>query len=189
MRIAIFCLASVLFSSAPRGQAPEGVPVFEITPAESKIKFDVEASVAIEGTFNKWDATLKFTSTDLATGVLDIKIQAESVDTGSGMKDGKLKGKDFFDVKENPVITFKSTKIVQTGPNTFDVDGDFTIRGVTKAEKLALTVSGRRLILPMAIVLVRIDNDNPGRFGRGGPVLATPARVVPFPVLTAISSS
>ena len=143
MRIAIFCLASVLFSSAPRAQAPEGVPVFEITPAESKIKFDVEASVAIEGTFDQWDATLTFTSTDLATGVLDIKIQAASVDTGSGMKDGKLKGKDFFAVKENPVITFKSTKIVQTGPNTFEVDGDFTIRGVTKAEKLALTVSGR----------------------------------------------
>jgi polyisoprenoid-binding protein YceI len=74
---------------------------------------------------------------------LDIKIQAASVDTGSGMKDGKLKGKDFFAVKENPEITFKSTKIVQTGPNTFEVDGDFTIRGVTKAEKLALTVSGR----------------------------------------------
>ena len=99
--------------------------------------------MAIEGTFEKWDATLTFTSTDLATGVLDIKIQAASVDTGSGMKDGKLKGKDFFAVKENPEITFKSTKIVQTGPNTFEVDGDFTIRGVTKAEKLALTVYGR----------------------------------------------
>jgi polyisoprenoid-binding protein YceI len=40
------------------------------------------------------------------------------------------------------MITFHSTKIAQTGPNTFEVDGDFTIRGVTKQEKLTLTVSG-----------------------------------------------
>lgn len=106
------------------------------------MKFDVEASVAIKGIFDKWDATLTFTSPEVETGVLDIKIQAASVDTGSGMKNGKLKGKDFFDVEHNPLITFKSTKIVQTGPNTFEVDGDFTIRGVTKPEKLTLTVSG-----------------------------------------------
>ena len=138
---AVIFLAS-LFAPLVRAQAPEGVPVFKITPVESKIKFDVEASVAIVGTFDKWDATLTFTSTDVSTGVLDIKIQAASVDTGSGMKNGKLKGKDFFDVAHNPVITFKSTKIVQTGSDTFEVDGDFTIRGVTKAEKLTLTVTG-----------------------------------------------
>ena len=97
----------------------------------------------IKGVFDKWDATLTFTSTDPATGVLDIKIQADSVDTGSGMKNGKLKGGDFFDVKNSPYITFHSTKIAQTGPDTFEVDGDFTIRGVTKQEKLRLTVSGK----------------------------------------------
>ena len=58
------------------------------------------------------------------------------------MKNGKLKGKDFFDVKQNPYITFHSTKHVQTGPDTFEVDGDFTIRGVKKAGKLTLTVTG-----------------------------------------------
>jgi hypothetical protein len=68
------------------------VPVFEITPVESIIKFDVEASVAITGKFDKWGATLTFTSPELSTAVLDIKIQAATVDTGSGMKNGKLKG-------------------------------------------------------------------------------------------------
>jgi polyisoprenoid-binding protein YceI len=109
---------------------------------ESAITFDVQASVDIKGTFDKWDATLTFSSTDVTTGVLDIKIQADSVDTGSGMKNGKLKSKDFFDTKQNPYITFHSTKIVQTGPDTFEVDGDFTIRGVSKAEKLTLKVEG-----------------------------------------------
>jgi polyisoprenoid-binding protein YceI len=56
------------------------------------------------------------------------------------MKDDKLKSKDFFDVKKDPLITIKSTKIVQTAPNTFDVQGNFTIRGVTKPDTLALTV-------------------------------------------------
>jgi polyisoprenoid-binding protein YceI len=130
-------------SSLPRGQDAQGVPVFKITPVESKIKFDVEASVAITGVFDKWDATLTFTSTDVSTGVLDIRIQADSVDTGSGMKNGKLKGKDFFDVKQNPLITFKSTKIEQTGSDSFSVDGDFTIRGVTRHEKLLLTITGK----------------------------------------------
>ena len=92
--------------------------------------------------FDKWDATLTFTSPNINTGVLDIKIQANSVDTGSGMKNGKLKGKNFFDVKQNPLITFASKKIVQTGRDAFEVDGDFTIRGVTKPEKLSLVVSG-----------------------------------------------
>jgi len=110
---------------------------------ESRIKFGVHASVPIEGTFETWDADLTFTSTDLSTCVLDIKIQADSVDTGSGMKNSKLKSKDFFDVRQSPLITFKSTKIEQTGPDTFEVDGDFTIRGVTKPEKLTLTLSGR----------------------------------------------
>jgi polyisoprenoid-binding protein YceI len=118
------------------------VPVFKITPEESSVKFNVKASVALEGTFDKWDATLTFTSTDVSTGILDVKIQAGSVNTGSGMKDGKLKSKDFFDVTQDPVITFLSKKIVQTSPTTFEVDGDFTIRGVTKPESLTLTVSG-----------------------------------------------
>jgi polyisoprenoid-binding protein YceI len=114
-----------------------------IKPEESSIKFSVKASVALEGTFDKWDATLTFSSPDVSAGDLDVKIQADSVNTGSGMKDGKLKSKDFFDVKQNPLITFHSKKIVQTGPDTFEVDGDFTIRGVTKTESLTLTLSGK----------------------------------------------
>jgi polyisoprenoid-binding protein YceI len=144
MRFSIFCiLVTILLASTSRAQAADGVPVFKITPpVESAVTFDVEASVAITGKFDKWDATLTFTSPDVSSGVLDIKIEADSVDTGSGMKNGKLKGKDFFDVKQNPYITFHSKKMVQTGPDTFEVDGDFTIRGVSKAEKLTLKVEG-----------------------------------------------
>ncbi len=86
---------------------------------------------------------MKFSSTDVRSGVLEIEIQADSVNTGNGMKNNKLKSKDFFNVKDSPMITFKSTKVVQTGPNTFELEGDFAIRGVTKTEKLTLTDNGK----------------------------------------------
>jgi len=135
-------LVSVVVSSAALAQAPTGVPVFAVTPVQSQIKFEVDASVSIKGTFDKWTASLTFTSADVSSGKLEVEIQADSVDTGSGMKNGKLKSSDFFDVKNNPLISFKSTKLVQTGPTTFEVDGNFTIRGVTRPEKLRLAVSG-----------------------------------------------
>jgi polyisoprenoid-binding protein YceI len=128
IRVLAILLASTSFLLSNQSLGGDGVPVFKITPVESSVKFDVEASVAIKGKFDKWDATLTFASADVSSGVLDIKIQADSVDTGSGVKNGKLKGKDFFDVQQNPYITFHSTKIVQTGPDTFEVDGNFTIR-------------------------------------------------------------
>lgn len=137
---ALCLLVSVLLPSLSWAQQ---VPVFAITPVESSIKFDVEASVAIRGTFDKWTATLTFTSPDVTSGTLDVEIQAATVDTGSSLKNGKLKSKDFFDVNNNPLITFKSTKLVQTGANTFEVDGNFTLRGVTRSEKLTLAVIGK----------------------------------------------
>jgi polyisoprenoid-binding protein YceI len=135
----LWLVAFCTFPSANRAQ----VPVYEVTPVESTIKFGVDSSVPIKGTFDKWNASMKFSSTDVRSGVLEIEIQADSVNTGSGLKNNKLKSKDFFDVQGSPTITFKSTKVVQTGPNTFDLEGDFTIRGVTKTEKLTLTDNGK----------------------------------------------
>lgn len=139
----LLCLMAPAAFPQQSGQGAVQAPVYEITPVESDIKFGVESSVAIKGTFKKWNATLTFQSRELSTGVLDIRIEADSVDTGSGLKNGKLRGKDFFNAKEDPYITFTSTKITQTGPLTFELDGDFTIRGVTKKEKLKLTDAGK----------------------------------------------
>ena len=141
MRLAFLCL---LVSAMLPSVSPAQVPVFKITPEESTVKFFVKASVAIDGKFEKWDATLTFPSTDVTTGVMDVKIQSDSVNTGSDMKNDKLKSKDFFNAKDDPYITFHSDKVVQTGPNTFEMQGKFTIRGVSKPETLTLVVSGER---------------------------------------------
>ena len=139
IRLTVLCLlASAVLPSVSRAQAP----AFAFTKADSAIHFSVKASVAVGGNFDEWDATLTYPSTDVTAGVLDIKIQAASVNTGSGMKDKKMRSKDFFNVKEDPLITFQSTKIVQTGPLTFEMPGTFTIRGVSKPETLTFTVSG-----------------------------------------------
>jgi len=139
IRFAFLCaLAAGVLAPTSQGQAP----VFTIDQADSSVSFSVQASISIAGKFDKWDATLTFTSPDVTTGVLDIKAQAASVDTGSGMKDDKLKSSDFFNADHDPYITFHSSKIVQTGVNTFSIPGTFTIRGVSKPETLNLTVSG-----------------------------------------------
>jgi polyisoprenoid-binding protein YceI len=97
----------------------------------------------MEGVFDKWDSTLTFTAEHVEDAILDIKIQANSVDTGSGMENEKLNSKAFFDVAHAPYITFHSTKVVQTGPTTFDLQGNFSVRGVSKPETLHLTLSGK----------------------------------------------
>ena len=140
MRLSILSLAAIVLLPLPsRAQ----VPVFKTTPEGSAIKFYVKASVALVGKFDKWDANLTFSSSDVTTGVLDIKIAAATVNTGSGVKDGKLKSKDFFNVEQDPTIEFRSTKVVQTGPDTFDIMGNFSIRGVSRPETLKLTVTGK----------------------------------------------
>jgi len=139
MRLGFLCvLASGIFMPMSPAQAP----VFAIDQSNSSVTFSVNASISIAGKFDKWDATLTFTSPYVTTGVLDIKAQAASVDTGSGMKDDTLRGGDFFNADHDPYITFHSSKIVQTGANTFSIPGTFTIRGVSRPETLNLTVSG-----------------------------------------------
>jgi polyisoprenoid-binding protein YceI len=144
MRIFFRVCVSVLLAAYAQAQAPAEVPVVKVSPKQSTIQFAVKASVALEGTFEKWDATLTFTSDHVEDGVLDIKIQAASVNTGSRLKDDKLKSKDFFDAEQDPFITFRSSKIIQTGPFAFDLPGTFTIRGVSKPETLHFTGTGEK---------------------------------------------
>jgi hypothetical protein len=63
MRLIIFCLvASAVLPSMSRAQTPADVPVFAFSKEESSMKFSVKASVDLEGKFNKWDASMIFTS-------------------------------------------------------------------------------------------------------------------------------
>src|SRR6516165_10512962 len=139
----LVCTSLLCFAGNIRAQTAAGVPVFKIVTEDSSVRFAVKASVAIDGTFDKWEATITYPSRDVEAGVLDIKIHADSVNTGSHMKDDKLKGKDFFNAKDDPYITFHSTKMTGTGPTTVEVQGTFTIRGVSKPETLIFEITGK----------------------------------------------
>ena len=79
---------------------------------------------------------------DYSKSSVEVSIDAASIDTNEPARDKHLKSPDFFDVAKNPKITFKSTKVNQSGPNKLAVEGSLTIRGTTKAVTLDVDVLG-----------------------------------------------
>ena len=73
------------------------------------------------------------------TGSLDVSIDAKSVNTGVEVFNGHLKGEDYFNVEKFPVITFKSSNFKFDGDKPATINGDLTIKGVTKPVTLAVT--------------------------------------------------
>ena len=91
----------------------------------------------IHGRFDDFSGT--FTVDPAAANCsFNMTIKAESIDTNNKKRDDHLRSGDFFNAKQFPTITFKSTA-VQTGKDGYDVTGDLTMHGVTKQVTLALT--------------------------------------------------
>ncbi|MEY4749091.1 MAG: hypothetical protein RIQ60_1305 [Pseudomonadota bacterium] len=73
------------------------------------------------------------------TGSVDVTIDTKSVDTGFSVFNGHIQGEDFLDTAKFPTATFKSTKVVFAGDKPSSVEGNLTIKGVTKPVTLKLT--------------------------------------------------
>ncbi len=73
------------------------------------------------------------------TGSVDITIDMTSVDTGSGLFNGHIQGADFLDTAKFPTATFKSTKVVFDGDKPAAIEGNLTIKGITKPVTLKVT--------------------------------------------------
>ena len=73
------------------------------------------------------------------TGSVDVVIDMKSVDTGYAVFNGHLQGEDFFDTEKFATATFKSTKVRFEGDKPVAVDGNLTIKGVSKPVTLALS--------------------------------------------------
>jgi polyisoprenoid-binding protein YceI len=138
MRLPVLCLvvACAMWCPASRAQ----VPVFQVTPIQSSIQFNTKSSRSLTGNFDKWNATLTFASSDPTSAALLVEIQTASVHSTNGKNDDELKSRDLLNVAQDPVISFKSKKVVQTGKNTYDLVGTFTMRGVSKPATLNLVV-------------------------------------------------
>ncbi|MDA8260129.1 MAG: YceI family protein [Betaproteobacteria bacterium] len=73
------------------------------------------------------------------TGSVDVTIDAKSVNTGYALFNGHIQGEDFFHTEKFPTITFKSTAVKFDGDKPVAVDGNLTIKGVTKPVTLTVT--------------------------------------------------
>ena len=73
------------------------------------------------------------------TGSVDISIDMKSVNTGFEVFDGHIQGEDFLDTAKFPTATFKSTKVVFEGDKPKSIEGNLTIKGVTKPVTLTVT--------------------------------------------------
>jgi polyisoprenoid-binding protein YceI len=71
---------------------------------------------------------------------VEVTIDAASINTRDAQRDGHLKSPDFFDVEKFPTLSFKSTRVENTGRGELAVSGDLTIHGVTR--NVVFTVEG-----------------------------------------------
>jgi polyisoprenoid-binding protein YceI len=138
-RIALAALALTI-----AGSAHAAAETWNIDTSHSNVGFTVRHNVIakVYGRFADFDGTLTLDPANLGATVIDVTIDAASVDTDNDKRDGHLKTPDFFDVAKYPTITFKSTKVAPKDKDTGVVTGDLTINGITKPVELAYTVIG-----------------------------------------------
>lgn len=110
-----------------------------LDPAHSQVAFTVKhmAISKVRGKFEKFDVSI-VTAANPEDSTVTATIDVSSVNTGQEIRDNHLRTSDFFLVEKHPTMTFTSTHLVLTGPDTFTLEGDLTMRGVT----LPITLTG-----------------------------------------------
>ena len=106
---------------------------FKVDPVHTFVLFSVQhlGIANTYGRFNDISGTVVFDKDNPSKSSVELSVPVESLDTHNSIRERSLKSPDFFDAKQFPTITFKSTKIEGSG-DTLKVSGDLTIRGVTK---------------------------------------------------------
>lgn len=101
------------------------------------------------GRFNDVSGDFTIDAADPTKASFNLKVKVESIDTGDKRRDAHLRSPDFFDDKQFPSITFKSTSVKKI-TDGFEVTGDMTIHGVTKSMTLPLK-GGRTAEMPKGV--------------------------------------
>jgi polyisoprenoid-binding protein YceI len=119
------------------------VRTFEIDKTHSEATFQVRHLITkVRGRFADFSGTIDFNADQPTQSSVNVTIQATSIDTSTPDRDAHLRSDDFFAVEKYPTITFESTAITALGGNDYQVAGNLTIRGVTKAITIAVTLLG-----------------------------------------------
>jgi polyisoprenoid-binding protein YceI len=122
-------------------QTPLPTGTWNVDPIHSSVEFQVKhlGIATVKGQFTDFEGTLEVTPDGVSAHG---SVNVESVDTREPQRDGHLRSADFFDVENHPQITFSSTAIRPLDEDSFEIEGDFTIRGITRPLKLVGVLEG-----------------------------------------------
>ena len=119
------------------------VRTFQVDKAHSEVDFQVRHLLTkVRGRFTDYSGTIEFDHENPSHSKVDFTIQAASINTAEPKRDEHLRSNDFFAADTFPTLTFTSTKIAPRKGDLYDVEGDLTIRGITKRVVLPVTHLG-----------------------------------------------
>jgi polyisoprenoid-binding protein YceI len=107
---------------------------YDVDPGHSRVGFAAKHAMVttVRGSFKDFTAEAHLDEDNVADSSVRVEIKTASIDTGNAQRDEHLRNGDFLEVEAYPTITFVSTKVEQTGDETYAVTGDLTIKGTTK---------------------------------------------------------
>jgi polyisoprenoid-binding protein YceI len=110
-----------------------------LDPMHSEVQFKVKHLVisTVTGSFKTFEGTVTAEGDTFEGASVEFSLDVNSIDTNQEMRDGHLKGPEFFDAEKYPTITFKSTSLTDD-----KLTGDLTIKGVTKPVTLDVEHGG-----------------------------------------------
>jgi polyisoprenoid-binding protein YceI len=113
-----------------------------IDPVHSEVGFSVRHMMVskVRGKFKTFSGQL-VTGEDPAGSAVTAEIDMASIDTGNEQRDGHIRSADFFEVENFPTMTYRSTGVRVEG-GEYILDGDLTLKGVTKSVPLSLELNG-----------------------------------------------
>ena len=118
------------------------VGAWDIDPVHSDVSFTVRHMMVskVRGRLATFSGEI-VTSPEFSDSTVTATVDASSIDTGNAQRDGHIRTADFFEVETHPTWTFRSTAIREDGDD-HALDGELTIKGVTRPVSFALEVNG-----------------------------------------------
>ena len=117
---------------------------FNVDKAHSEVTFQVRHLLTkVRGRFSDFEGTIEYDEDDTENSRVNVAIRAASIDTNERDRDNHLRSADFFDVEKHPTLTFASRAIAGKGTAGFDLTGDLTIHGVTRAVTFDVNFLGK----------------------------------------------
>ncbi|HEX8324535.1 MAG TPA: YceI family protein [Tepidisphaeraceae bacterium] len=133
---------AVLLSAASVSFAADS---YKVDPVHSSVVFSAHHANAgyVFGRFNGFGGSFTLDDADPTKSTFAADIKVDTVDTANEKRDAHLKAPDWFNAKQYPTITFKSTKVEKADDKTLTVTGDLTFHGVTKQASFPVKLTGK----------------------------------------------